>query len=175
MTVAAAHARRPWNCVRSQSLKAERGRSNNDSPKDTLIIEGASMTNILHAISIGSADPCNTIRDAFLQRGRCRLSVATNYRELFAIPRQESFEIAILHHVLSPLEFRRSSEYIRRTWPCAKILVVCAKAEVLDDSLYDDWVASSPSQEMLLTTIERLTMGSGRRKQERQGYQRMCS
>jgi hypothetical protein len=124
------------------------------------------MTKILHVLSIGSADPCNTIRDAFLQRGHCRLSVAANYRELFAIPKRESFEIAILHHVLSPLEFRTSSVYIRRTWPCAKILAVCAKAEVLDDSLYDDWVASNPSQELLLTTVERLTAGSERSRRE---------
>jgi hypothetical protein len=123
---------------------------------------GVGMTNILHVLSIGSADSCSAIRDALLERGHCRVSVATNYRELFAIPRRESFEIAILHHITSPLELRASSEYIRRTWPCAKILVICprAEAQVLDDPLYDDWVAASPSQDVLLATIERITAGS---------------
>lgn len=120
------------------------------------------MTNILHVLSIGSADSCNAIRDALLERGHCRVSVATNYRELFAISRREVFEIAILHHITSPLEFRASSEYIRRTWPCAKILVICARAEaeLLDDPLYDEWIATRPSRDALLAAIEQITSGS---------------
>jgi hypothetical protein len=131
---------------------------------DTSATGGVDMTNILHVLSIGSADSSNAIHDALLERGHCRVSVATNYRELFAIPRQEVFEIAILHHITSPLEFRASSEYIRRTWPCAKILVICARAEVevLDDPLYDDWIAASPSQDVLLGTIKRITAGGKR-------------
>ncbi len=131
------------------------------------------MTNILHVLSIGSADSCNAIRDALLERGHCRVSVATNYRELFAIPRREVFEIAILHHITSPLECRASSEYIRRTWPCAKILVICARAEaeLLDDPLYDECIATNPSRDALLAAIEQITAGSesSGRRQDRLG------
>ncbi len=118
------------------------------------------MKDMLNVLSIGAADPCNTVRDVLLQRGHCHLSVAANYRELFAIPRQESFEVAIVHHILSPPEFRASNEYIRRTWPCAKVLVICTKKEIPDDPLYDEWLAPDPSQEMLIASIDRLAIES---------------
>jgi hypothetical protein len=91
---------------------------------------------------------------------------------LFDIPRQESFEIAIIHQELSLSEFRESCAYIRRTWPCAKILVICAEAEVLDDPLYDDWVAPSHSPDVLLAIIERLAVcGETRRRRAPRGQQ----
>ena len=90
---------------------------------------------------------------------------------MFNISRGEIFEIVILHQMLSVSEFCDSSAYIRRTWPCAKILVICAKAEVLDDPLYDDWVAPSHSPDLLMATIERLTDCGGRRRRRSPGYQ----
>jgi hypothetical protein len=119
---------------------------------------------MLHVLFIGPSDQCNTIRDTFPQRASCRLSVATSYRELFDIPRQESFEIAIIHQMPSLREFCESSAFVRRTWPCAKILVICEDAEVLDDPLYDDWVSPSHSPDVLLATIERLTVSGQRRR-----------
>jgi hypothetical protein len=118
------------------------------------------MKNMLSILSIGSTDPRNTVRDVLLQRGRCHLSVAANYRDLFAIPRHKSFEVAILHQILSSLEFRASNEYIRRTWPFAKVLVICTQEEVPDDPLYDEWLAPDFSQEMLIASIERLALES---------------
>jgi DNA-binding response OmpR family regulator len=112
---------------------------------------------ILHVLCIGPADRCNIIGDTLRQRGRCRISIATSYRELFSIPKWESFEIVILHQMLSISDFCESSAHIRRTWPCAKILVICSEADVLDDPLYDDWVAPSHSPDVLLAIIERLT------------------
>lgn len=113
---------------------------------------------ILHVLLLGPADRCNAVRDVFLQRGRCRLSVVTSYCDLFSIPRQQSFELAIIHELLSLREFLDSSAHIRRTWPCAKILVICAEAEVLDDPLYDDWIAPSHSSDALLATTEALVV-----------------
>lgn len=117
------------------------------------------MTNILHVLCVGSENSCNTIRDAVLVTGHCRLSTAKDCRDLFAVPKRESFEIAILHHSLSLRDFRDSSEYIRRTWPDAKILAICVNPEVLDDPLYDDWIAPSRSLNALIATIERLSVG----------------
>ena len=102
--------------------------------------EGTVNSGILHAVVLGPADRCNAVRDVILQRGRCRLSVVTSYCELFSIPKRESFQIAIIHELLSLREFRDCASHVRRTWPRTKILVICAKAEVLDDPLYDECV-----------------------------------
>lgn len=112
---------------------------------------------ILHVLFVGSADSLNVIRDALLPRGHSHLTFATDYCDLLTIPMQQSFEIAILHHMISEVEFRSFSEYIRRRWPYAKILVTCASPEFLDDPLYDDWIQPGYSPEVLLATIERLT------------------
>ena len=126
---------------------------------------------MLHVLSIGPAERCNTVRNTFLQRGGFRLSVAMSYRELFDIPRQESFEVAIIHQLPSLREFSESSAYVRRTWPCAKIVVICADAEVLDDPLYDDWVAPNHSPDVLMATIERLTVCGGKRRRRALSHQ----
>jgi hypothetical protein len=115
----------------------------------------------LHVLCIGPADRCDSIRDTFRQRGRCCLSVTTSYRELFRFPKRESFDVVILHQMLSVSEFYDSCAYIRRTWPCAKILAICPEADVLDDPLYDDWVAPSHSPDLLLATIEQLAACGG--------------
>jgi hypothetical protein len=82
--------------------------------------------------------------------------------ELCAIPQQqESFDIAILHHTLSQREVRDASEYIRRRWSLAKILVICVYAEVLEDPLYDEWVTPGLTSRILLAMIEQLTVGLG--------------
>jgi hypothetical protein len=127
----------------------------------------------LRVLVIAPADRCNAIRDAFLVRGRCRLSVVTSYRDLFNIPKQQSFELAILHEMLSIGEFRDSSAHIRRTWPYAKILVICEEAEVLDDPLYDDWIAPSDPPDVLLAVIERLIV-SGRKRRRALGNQQLA-
>jgi hypothetical protein len=125
----------------------------------TLATEGAGMKAILHVLSIGAEDSCNTVRDALLQRRSCRLSVVTSLWDLYAIQQQNSFDIATLHQTLSPREVRDASEYIRRRWPRAKILVICAETEFLDDPLYDEWVPPGLSPGILLETIEELTDG----------------
>lgn len=114
------------------------------------------MKETLSVLSIGTADPHNRVRDVLLQRGHCRLLVAADYRETSVIPKQHRPEIAILHDIASEHEIRSFSEYIRRTWPSAKILVICAANKVPDDPLYDEWLAPNPSQERLFSTIEQL-------------------
>jgi hypothetical protein len=112
---------------------------------------------ILHVLFVGSADSLNAIRDALLPRGHSHLTCATDFCDLLTIPKQESFEIAILHHMISAIEIRTFSEYIRRRWPCTRILVMCASPEFLDDPLYDEWIPPGYSPEMLLATVERFT------------------
>jgi len=125
----------------------------------TLATEGAGMKAILHVLSIGAEDSCNTVRDALLQRRNCGLCVVTSLWDLYAIHQQNSFDIATLHQTLSRREVRDASEYIRRRWPRTKILVICAETEFLDDPLYDEWVPPGLSQGILLEMIEQLTGG----------------
>jgi hypothetical protein len=111
----------------------------------------------LHVISVGSSDECNTVRDALLQRHHSRLSVVSTPLDLGAIPKLESFDIAILHHTLSRRGARNASEYIRHRWPRAKILVISNEEEILDDPLYDERVLPGLSPESLLAVIAQLT------------------
>jgi hypothetical protein len=118
------------------------------------------MKAVLNVLSLGSADSNDMVRDALLQRHKCRLFVVTSVWELCAIPQhQDSFDIAILHHTLSRREVRDASEYIRRRWPRAKILVICADAEVLEDPLYDEWAPPGLTSGILLARIKQLTGG----------------
>jgi hypothetical protein len=115
------------------------------------------MKSNLHVISVGSADECNTVRDALLQRHHSRLSVVATPLDLGAIPKQESFDIAILHHTLSRRGARNASKYIRHRWPRAKILVISTEEEILADPLYDERVLPGLPPEGLLTVIAQLT------------------
>jgi hypothetical protein len=130
------------------------------------------MRDTLNVLSIGRFDPHNAVRDALLQRGYCHLFLGADYRDLFAIPREQRPEVAILHDMASSLEINASSEYIRRTWPGTKILVICARNEIPDDPLYDEWLALSPSQEMLLAMIEQLAAADRKNEPRMSGYQK---
>jgi hypothetical protein len=86
---------------------------------------------------------------------------------------EEEFEIAILYPH-SPSEFNNAGGYIRRKWPRAKILVISRTAEELDDPLYDEWVRPDLSQEVLLSTIERLAIDAKRDRKPAVRASRVC-
>jgi hypothetical protein len=115
------------------------------------------MKDILYALSIGSGDSCDGVRDVLLKRGHCHLTVAAGYDELIALRRQEGCGLAILHEPLPRRELLASCGYIRRTWPGARILLISNNAEALDDPMYDDRLAPGHSTDELLKTIESLT------------------
>lgn len=117
------------------------------------------MKAILHVLSLGSVDSYDTVREALLQQ-HCLLSVVTSLWDMYTIAQQNSFDVVILQHTLARLEVRNASEYIRKRWPRAKILVIRADTEVLNDPLYDKWAPPGLPTEVLLTIIEQLT-GSG--------------
>jgi hypothetical protein len=78
---------------------------------------------------------------------------------LWAIPKQESIQVVILHNTLSSFELDDASRFIRRCWPHARILVVRQGEDFLDDALYDVRVVSNVDREVLLATIECLIAG----------------
>ena len=103
----------------------------------------------------GSAVSSNAVRNALRERNGYGLTVATGYAELNAISIQEEFDVAILDQLLSHPELRNTSEQIRRKWPSAKILVICAEPEALDDPCTMSGALPDLSAKMLLAMVER--------------------
>lgn len=132
------------------------------------------MTTTLRVLSIGSPKSCDAVRDALLLRHKCRLCAVASYRVLCDMPASESIEIAIVHQTLPERELLASLEYVRRHWPSARILLVSAHSEAVDDPLYDEWTRPEISQDAFLSIIERLAIDAKQNKRppfERQ----MCS
>ncbi len=111
----------------------------------------------IHVLSVGPMDRGSLVHDALLEMPDFRLSIATDYRELWVIPKHESIHLVILHNTFSLFELEDASRFIRTRWPPAKILIVRRGEGFLDDELYDDRVTPPASLEVLLSAIERLT------------------
>lgn len=114
---------------------------------------------VIHVLSLGPVGRGNLVHDALFELPSFRLSIVRNYPELWMIPKQESVHIVILHNTFSAPELEDASRFIRRRWPQARILLVRAGPDLLDDALYDDRVAPTVAPEVLLKTIQRLMGG----------------
>jgi len=114
------------------------------------------METAIHVLYVGPVDRCGKIYDALLDGPRFRLTITTDYRELWEIPRHESPQVVILHNTLSTFELEFVSLFIRQRWPRAKFLVVCSEKSFLDDPLYDECVQPAVAPEILHSTIDRL-------------------
>ena len=113
----------------------------------------------IHVLSVDPVDFGCMVHDALLDEPDSRFSIAPDYRELWAIPKQESIHMVILHNTLSSFELEDASQFIRRCWPHARILVLRGSEGFLEDALYDDCVAPNVAPEILFLTIERLIGG----------------
>jgi hypothetical protein len=117
----------------------------------------AQTSKTIHVLFVGPGDRGSIIHDALLQTPSFRLSIASDYRELWMIPRLQSVQVVVLHNTFSSSELEEVGRFVRRRWPRAGILVVHRGGDFLDDALYDDRVDPTVTPEILLTTIERLT------------------
>lgn len=124
------------------------------------------MTTTLQVLSIGSPESCDAIRDALLLRHKCRLFAAASYRALCDVPAGENLDIAIVHQTLSERELLVSLEYVRRHWPSARILLISAHSETVDDPLYDEWARPEISQDAFLSIIEQLAIDAKRNNRQ---------
>ena len=102
--------------------------------------EGIEVDATWHVLSIGSDRSRDTIRIDLLLRCKCRLVAVASYQGLFENRTEGESDIAILDHTLSACDLRVSSEYVRRRWPDAKIVLMSANADALHDPLYDERV-----------------------------------
>jgi hypothetical protein len=118
------------------------------------------MSPSLHVLCVGSGLGPDAVRDALARHGGCRLLVAPSFFDLFDISREDTVRIAILHCSLSAAQLREACAYIRRTWPHARIVVLGAGVEGLDDPLYDERVPPETPSGRLLGIIERLGAGA---------------
>lgn len=117
------------------------------------------MKPILHVLSFGLSVPLDMAYGALLLGCQCELTIVRDYRELYAIPTNEHYEIAVLGEHLSKERLTDAAQLIRRSWPCAAILVVSAQPSVIEDALYDNRVSPSLDRAMLITEVCRLARG----------------
>jgi hypothetical protein len=123
----------------------------------TLDREHIRAAKTIHVLSVGPVDCGSMVHDALLDGSNFRLTITTDYRELWGTSTHESIQVAILHNTLSPFESETVCRLIRRRWPHTRILVISNRESILEDALYDDRVALTVAPEVLLETIERLT------------------
>lgn len=109
-----------------------------------------------HVLSVGPVQRGCLVHEALHSRTNTHLSITPDYRRLWVLPRQEHFHVAVLHNTLSGKELEEASQFIRRQWPQARILVIRFGQEFLDDALYDERVTPAASTEALQAAIDRL-------------------
>jgi len=114
----------------------------------------------IHVLSVGSVDCGSLVHDALLHGPSFHLTIATDCKQLWTIPRQESLQIVILHSTLTAFELEDVSRFIRQRWPLARILVLRSGEGFLDDALYDDRLAPTVAPDVLIAEIER-SLGLG--------------
>jgi hypothetical protein len=111
----------------------------------------------VHILYVGPLDRGSLVHDAMLDGPHFRLTLAPDYRELWRMPTQRSFQVAIVHNSHSMFETEAVCRLIRRRWPGTKILLVIGGSCFLEAVLYDDRVAPTVFPEVLLETIGRIT------------------
>jgi hypothetical protein len=127
----------------------------NENTSSTLDQNQIQKSREIHILSVGSVECGSTVHDALLNGRNFHLTIAINYRMLWAIPKQESFQVAIVHSTLSVFEAEAACRLIRRRWPQAKVLVALEQENSLDRALYNDRVTPNLLPELLFTTILR--------------------
>jgi hypothetical protein len=110
----------------------------------------------VHVLFVGPEDLGDAIHDALLDGIRSRVFATRNFRELWLLPTEERFHVAILHQTLSEFDLETASRIVRRRWPQARILLMRAAADFLEDALYDDRVAPPVGARTLLKTVRRM-------------------
>lgn len=118
------------------------------------------MITTLHLLSIGARESNELFRESLLSRADCRLLTAKGVWDLSAFLTAGKIDVAILHNTLSPGELRSCAVYIRRHWPCTRILLIRARVEILDDPMYDERIMPGSSAELLFAIVQSLAGGA---------------
>jgi len=95
-------------------------------------------------------------RALLLRRSYYTVVTASNYREIFDLRNETGFRLAVLSCSLGELALRAASEFVRRHWPSARILILGNAKAILDDSLYDEAVDCRFLPQEFLNVLEGL-------------------
>jgi hypothetical protein len=110
----------------------------------------------LRVLFVGPEHLRDAIHNALAEGLRSRIFATRDCQELWLLPVEEPFRLAILHHALSALDLEGSSRVIRRRWPRARILVIRSGRNVLDDALYDELLAAPVAAGALLQIVRQM-------------------
>lgn len=130
--------------------------SGNGTPFDQAGRAAAGAIEMTRVLSVGPVERGCVVQDALHGRPHTHLSITPDYRRLWMISKQERFHVAVLHNTLTGGELEEASQFIRRQWPQARILVIRFGQEFLDDALYDERVTPAASTETLQAALDRL-------------------
>jgi hypothetical protein len=119
-----------------------------------------------HVLMVGPMESGNVVRSALLGEPNLTISIVADYRELWTIPAQETFDLVVLNVTLSTFELEASSRLIRQRWPHAKILVIRHGEGFLEDALYDDRVRVGEKPEVLRGRIGHLLIRNFERSRQ---------
>jgi hypothetical protein len=112
------------------------------------------MRKTTKVLSLGIEEWSIAIREALPASRKNGFWGVNNYWNLCALSQAVSVDVAVFHHSFATHDLRYATEYIRRRWPDAVILVIGEQAEQLDDPLYDDKASSGISIKELVSMIE---------------------
>lgn len=118
-----------------------------------------------HLLSIGPLERSYALHDALLDTHSAHpfetpefneMMLLPDYRELWVVPQQQVVHLAVVRETLSEFELDEACRFIRHRWPTAKIVVVRAGENFLEDALYDDRIRPDTSPEHLCKAVLRL-------------------
>ena len=111
--------------------------------------------NSVHVLSIGTMGCGSVVHDALIDGPHFHLTIATELRKLWLVPKQESMQLVILHHTLSESEMEDARWFVHEWWPHARIMVIRPHAGLFHLSLFEEHAAHCAPTEALFGTIER--------------------
>jgi hypothetical protein len=85
---------------------------------------------------------------------------ANSYRDIFCLRGENGLRLAVLSETLGEFALRASAEFVRRQWPCTRILIFGTAQSSLEDQLYDEAVDHRCQPKELLDALARLSEDS---------------
>jgi hypothetical protein len=118
-----------------------------------------SATEIASQPSILVVEPLEDLAASVVQlatSSQYRVTTAKSQLELLGIRRDERFSLAALDDVFGQTVLRLFTEYVRRTWPATRILILRHTDSVVEDHLYDEMIDCPFESKELLDVLARM-------------------
>ena len=110
----------------------------------------------IEILAVGAGAWGRPVHDALRSKRSLRLCSTDDPRTLWLMPTQQTIHVIVLNFSLSAYELEEVGRLARHRWPGAKILVVRAGEDFMEDALYDDRISPTADPGMLIASIERL-------------------